>query len=189
MTVALALTVATVACDRDAATTGPPAPGNPPASPTSADQDGGEWVLACVVLVDADVQSATNGYGTQITVVRHTAEEERTESNGCMSTCWFELAGRNGAQTLTAGGMEFRIEERGADLYFPPHRGEEEVAGLGDGAFWQVRQPPALLVRKGARLYAVQGTVPLIGDRSPAETEEVLREVLLKIARTVLGRV
>ena len=85
--------------------------------------------------------------------------------------------------------MEFRIEERGADLYFPPRRGEEEVAGLGDGAFWPVRQPPALLVHKDARLYVVQGTVPLIDDRSPAETEEVLREVLLKLARTVLGRV
>jgi len=183
------MTVATVSCDRDAVTTGPPALGNPPASPTSADQDGGEWVAACVVLVDADVQSATSGYGTQITVVRHTAEEGSTDSNGRVSTCRFELAGRNGGQTLTAGGVEFRIEERGADLYFPPRRGEEEAAGLGDGAFWPVRQPPALLVRMGARLYVVQGTVPLIGDRSPAETEEVVREVFLKLARTVLGRV
>src|SRR5215510_530376 len=84
----------------------PPVPDHQSAS--SSAPPAGPWVAACTRLTDAEVASAANGHGTQITVERHTAQEQSNEANGRMSTCMYYLAGQTANERLTGGGIELR---------------------------------------------------------------------------------
>jgi hypothetical protein len=174
-----------------AGTAGPPIPvatPRPAASSTAPAPAAIAWTPACTLLTDSEVLAATGGYDTTIAIKDRVPTETGTDSNGQLSTCRFDLVGTHDHETVSGPAIQFRIEERGAPIYFPPHMGEETVGGLGDAAFWATGSPTTLNVRKADRLYVWAVQLPFVAYHPPAERDQIERAAALALARTVLAK-
>jgi hypothetical protein len=102
-------------------------------SPTYTDKVPG----ACSLLSVGDIVSVVHG-NLKLDIQPGKESSGFDELTGAYSGCRMDLTStftpREGGIDIIGGHVSVHIQTRGADIYFPPHPGDTEIAGLGQDA-------------------------------------------------------